>query len=62
MRETSTTASPSAAADRLPMWGLLALAMTGFIAVLTENMHHPQPTRRRTPRWSPGGPTGWPTR
>ncbi|KAB7627413.1 MFS transporter [Verminephrobacter eiseniae] len=38
MRETCTTASPSAAADRLPMGGLLALAMTGFIAVLTENM------------------------
>src|SRR6218665_2588653 len=38
MRETCTTASPSAAADRLPMGGLLALAMTGFIAVLTKNM------------------------
>src|SRR6218665_420983 len=38
MRKTCTTASPSAAAARLPMGGLLALAMTGFIAVLTENM------------------------
>jgi len=38
MRETCTAAAPSAAADRLPMGGLLALAMTGFIAVLTENM------------------------
>lgn len=42
MRETNTASAwpeeREAAADTLPVWGLLALAMTGFIAILTENM------------------------
>lgn len=33
-----TTASPTAEREELPVWALLALAMTGFTAILTETL------------------------
>ncbi|WP_237723096.1 hypothetical protein, partial [Pseudomonas putida] len=38
MSQTSSAPLLSASSERLPLSGLLALAMTGFIAILSETL------------------------